>query len=276
MFDFDTELARRYGGFASYPSDVNPILVEYYGENPAVEVDRLLDQYATPQSSLLDIGCGAGFTLCRLASNVRQITGIDLNEDLLDAARQRIERLGLTNATVAFGDSSIPETLTHLPDAAFDLAFSRRGPNLSEHLLRTLRKEAIFVQELVSNFDGYPVGEIFGRRPYAPYFYTDQQVLLSSYAELGLFPVSSKEYFYEEYFRDREHLEAYLKQIWAMLTNWRLPRKPYDAARDGAALDLYVRYNTTSKGVRILRQRKIFVFRRTVVTYYPVDRQDSK
>ena len=73
MFDFNRELAQRYGAFASYPSSVAPALVEYYGENPAVEVDRLLDQYATPESSVLDIGCGAGHTLCRLAVRVKAI-----------------------------------------------------------------------------------------------------------------------------------------------------------------------------------------------------------
>ncbi len=73
MFDFDRELAQRYGAFASHPSSVAPALVEYYGENPAVEVDRLLDRYATPESSVLDIGCGAGHILCRLAVRVKAI-----------------------------------------------------------------------------------------------------------------------------------------------------------------------------------------------------------
>src|SRR5713101_8095466 len=209
MFDFDSELARRYGGFASYQSDASPSSVEYYGENPSVEVDRLLDHYTTSESCILDIGCGAGHTLCRLASKAREAWGLDLHEEFLQAARLRAERLGLTNVRIIQGNSTDPETLKDLPDLTFDLALSRRGPNLSDHLIRTLRTQAFVVQELVSNFDGYPLGEIFGRKPYAPYFYTDQETLLSKYAELDLFPVSCKEYFYEEFYRDREHLEAY-------------------------------------------------------------------
>jgi hypothetical protein len=57
----------------------------------------------------------------------------------------------------------------------------------------------------------------------------------------------------------------------ANLSNWRLPDKPYEAHRDWPALELYARYNTTSKGIRLLRQRKVFVLRRAPVTYYPVD-----
>ncbi|HZO74617.1 MAG TPA: class I SAM-dependent methyltransferase [Ktedonobacteraceae bacterium] len=275
MFDFDTELAKRYGAFASYQSGISPALTEYYGENPAIEMDRLLDLYANTESYVLDVGCGAGHTLCRLASKVKQIWGIDMNADLLQAAQLRIEHLGLTNARVVSANVTEPASLKPLPDATFDLAFSRRGPNLNEHFLRTLSKEAIIVQELVSNFDGYPLREIFGRRHYAPYFHTDQAVLLSNYAELELFPISCKEYFYEEFFRDSEHLEAFLIQNGATLSNWRLPARPYEPLRDRPALDLYIRYNTTSKGIRVLRQRKIFVLRRAVVTYYPVDSASS-
>lgn len=55
-----------------------------------------------------------------------------------------------------------------------------------------------------------------------------------------------------------------------MLKNWRLPARPYSAT-DRAALDLYARYHTTPQGIRVLRQRKIFVLRKTVVSYYPID-----
>lgn len=37
------------------------------------------------------------------------------------------------------------------------------------------------------------------------------------------------------------------------------------------ALDLYARYHTTPKGICVLCQRKIFVPRKTAVSYYPID-----
>lgn len=271
LSEVDKELAQRYGGFTSYPSAAAPAFVEYYGENPAVEVDRLLDLYTTPESCILDVGCGAGQTLCRLAAKAKQVWGIDHSAELLHATQLRAEHLGLTNVTLVHGNSVNPAEMASLPAAMFDLALTRRGPNLNAHLIQTLREGAFVVQELVSNFDGYPLREIFGRRPYAPYNYTDQQVILSNYAEQGLFPVSCKEYFYEEFFRDAEHLEQHLMQVVSMLSNWRLSPKPYIPAIDRTALDLYARYHTTSQGLRVLRQRKIFVLRKTVVSYYPVD-----
>jgi len=271
MFDFDIELAQRHGEFNSYTSESSPTMVEYYGENPTIEMDRLLEHYATSEGYVLDIGCGAGQTLCRLAPRVKDIWGIDLNKELLQAARLRAIHLGTTNATIVHGDVADSEVLKQLPETAFNLAYSRRGPNINAFLLRTLRPEAVVIQEVVSDFDGYPLREIFGRRHYAPYFDTDQEVLLSRYADLGLSPVSCKEYFFDEFFRDREHLATFLKQVWAMLSDWRLPRRPYDPECDRSALDLYVRYNMTPYGIRVLRQRKIFVLRRATVAYYPVD-----
>ncbi|QBD76262.1 class I SAM-dependent methyltransferase [Ktedonosporobacter rubrisoli] len=266
MFDFDIEPARRYGAFASYESAASPASIEYFGENPATEMDRLLISYTTPASYVLDIGCGAGHALCWLAPRVSHIWGIDANEELLKTARLRAERLAPANTTLIYGGCENPDVLQHIPEASINVAFSRRGPRLNASLLRSLRKEAIFIQEIVSNLDGYPLGEIFGRRNYSLPSASEQEVLLKAYTDLGFFPISCKEYFYEEFFRDADHLAAFLSQIGVMLCPWLLPHalpdKPYDPANDQEALALYIRYNTTPRGVRLLRQRKILVLRR--------------
>jgi hypothetical protein len=127
--------------------------------------------------------------------------------------------------------------------------------------VRILREGAIFVQLLVSSLNAYPLREIFGRERYAGYNHNSHDMLLSRYAALHLSVVSVKEYLYDLYFRDANHLELYLSQI-PVLNTWRSPWEPYDAPRDRAALDLYVRYNTTEQGVRVLGHRKIFTLYR--------------
>jgi len=89
------ELAQRYGAYASYPTDVDPVRIETYSDGPADEVDRLLDIFAGAVSQVLDIGCGAGFTLCTLAQKVKSIWGFEQSPDLLEAARMRVDELGL-------------------------------------------------------------------------------------------------------------------------------------------------------------------------------------
>jgi SAM-dependent methyltransferase len=269
--DLDAKLAEKYGSHTSYSSGIGPSHIEYYGDSPVEEMKRLLDSYAYSESSVLDIGCGAGQTLCRLAQKVRQIWGIDRNDELLQATRLRAESQGLTNVTLVQGNSVLEQDVEQLPDNTFDLAFSQRGPNLNVPLLKKLRKNAFFVQELVSSYDGYPLREIFGRTHYTPYTAGEQPMLLASYAELGLFPVSVKEHFYDVFYRDIDHLETYLQHSAAMLSNWRLADKPYEPSRDRAALELYARYNTTPNGIRIMQHRRVFVLRRASVYYYPVD-----
>src|SRR5689334_6072819 len=70
----------------------------------------------------LDIGCGAGATTIALAVKRADLTivGIDVSPQLLDVARDRAERAGLTNARFATAD--LEAALPELP--APDLLFS--------------------------------------------------------------------------------------------------------------------------------------------------------
>ncbi len=194
---------------------------------------------------------------------------------LLEAARQRVEKMGLTNVTLMHGNAGTPEEVAKLPDDTFDLVYSERGPNLNETFMPKLKREAYMVQELWQD----PLGlhDIFGRDSltFTPHdrhvTYKDSDMTVSYYAqELEMVPVSIKDYYYEEYFRDANHLAAYLSKA-AMLSKWWLPTRPYEPGRDRTALELYARYNTTPKGIRMVCHRREFLFRRARVNYYPVD-----
>lgn len=211
--DIDQQLKEWYGAYAGYyDTPAAPAHVDHYGETPPhEELTRLLDVYARPGSRVLDIGCGAGVATCRLGAKVTEAWGFDQDARLLAAARRRVEELGLANVTLVEGNVAVAEDLARLPEARFDLAWSQRGPNLNEGLMRALRPNAVVVQELVSDVDGYPLKEVFGRRTYAPYHHHGTDVLLHRYAELGLFPISVKDYLYDEFFRDAAHLETALR-----------------------------------------------------------------
>ncbi len=268
--DIDQQLKESYGAYASYyDTEAAPALVDHYGETPPhEEVERLLGVYSGPDSRVLDIGCGAGFTIGRLAAKVQEAWGFDQDARLLAAARRRVEVLGLSNVTLVEGNVAVAEDLARLPEAQFDLAWSQRGPNLNEGLMRALRPAAMVVQELVNDLGGYPLKEIFGRRALAPDPH-GAVGLIQYYADLGLLPVSVKDYAYDEFYRDAAHLETALRRG-RHLHDWRVPTPgDYEPARDRPALELYVRYHTTDRGIRLTHRRTVFVFRRAVVHYYP-------
>jgi SAM-dependent methyltransferase len=264
MLDIDAALATRYGSFASYTNDNDPIR-EYYGDNPAHEVDRLLHVHATPASCVLDIGCGAGFTLCRLAPKVAEIWGIDQDETLLDATRQRVAALHLNNARLVSGNVAVADDMQPLPDNAFDVVFSRRGPNVVPAMLRAIKPNAVIVQELVRGTLGLKA--LFGREPVLPNVGSDPHELIERYAWLGFVPVSIKDYFFDEFYRDDAHLITSLRG--KLLWDWRMPDLPYDEMLDRAALDVYVRYNTTARGIRVTHRRSVYLFRRTTIARFP-------
>ena len=101
--ELDQELAERYGGYASYKRD-DDTTIYTYGDSPSDEIDRLLDAYCKPESRVLDIGCGAGFTLCRLAPKVAEIWGFEQEPDLIEATHLRAAQLGLGNVQCVLGN----------------------------------------------------------------------------------------------------------------------------------------------------------------------------
>jgi len=74
-----------------------------------------------PDEVALDVGCGVGHTLRRLAAKVRLAVGVDATRGMLEGARTLLAREGVTNATLVV---TAAETLPFL-DASFDLATCR-------------------------------------------------------------------------------------------------------------------------------------------------------
>ncbi len=167
LAEIDRALAHEYGDYASFPPEAAPLRVETYGDGPDAKVDRLLDLYLDlytgPTSQGLDMGCGTGFTLCRLAPKVASIWGFDQDVRLLKAARLRAETQGLGNAHLISGNAALPADAEPLPDDAFDLVLTRRGPNVN-NFMRKLKAGAIVVQELFQGWLG--LLEIFGRKSF--------------------------------------------------------------------------------------------------------------
>ena len=267
----DHKLAEQYGDYAGYETGHSPTL-ETYGNNPHQEIKRLLKQLTTRESHILDLGCGAGQTLCQFAPHVAAAWGFDQEQNLLDGAQHRAQNHGLTNVTFVAGNAANPEDVTKLPNTYFDLIFSERGPNMNQSLINKLKPGGYILQELVGGYDGFHLREILGRRPFTVYAYRSQtDQMLANMAELNLRPISIREFFYDAFFQDVDHLHAYLTQVSASLNNWRIAPKPYDPTEDYEELILFARYNTTPRGIRLLQHRLIFVWLHTPIHYYPIE-----
>ena len=262
----DELCAAEFGAYASYETNDGPVRFDFHGQSPSAEFDRLLDQYVNSDTSVLDIGCGAGFTLCRVATWAKQAWGLDLRENLLSATRARIAKYELASAHAVLANVSDSDCAKDLPPNTFGLVLSRRGPFLTHHLMPTLREDAIFVVEMFQDYLGLKA--MFGRTPILPSAGGDADPAVSHMAGLDMVPVSIRTFWFEEWFRNEDHLARYLSQG-ANLSNWWMDACPYVEARDRDALKLYSRYMKSSEGIRLQGCRKVYVFRRQKTQFYP-------
>ena len=88
------------------------------------EVARVLDGVDLRGRSVLDIGCGVGGVDVALVETFGAgwVTGIDVEDTVLTAARRRIERHGLTSR---IGVLKVAPGPLPLPPASFDVVFSK-------------------------------------------------------------------------------------------------------------------------------------------------------
>ncbi|MEZ4870500.1 MAG: class I SAM-dependent methyltransferase [Caldilineaceae bacterium] len=265
LTELDHILAERYGSYASYQTLTDPLYITHH-DDPTDEVDRLLDLFAQPDVTLLDLGSGAGQTLCRLAPKVKAIWGFNEEADLHEAAQLRVAEWGIQNATVVLGNVAESRDVALLPNETFDVVLSRRGPNVNRDLRQKLKPNVYVIQELYQQ--PLALYEIFGRKPFLPAVGANPHWLVNEYQWLGFTPVSVKEYFFDAYFRDVAHFVSHLHKEFQFI-DWRMPPLPFDEAMDRAALDLYVRYNTTQQGIWLLCHRKVYLFRRVEFSYFP-------
>ena len=70
---------------------------------------------------VLDVACGPGITTAALARNAREVVAFDLTAHMLDRARQRCSKAGLSNVTFQEGDA----TALPFSDGHFDAVATR-------------------------------------------------------------------------------------------------------------------------------------------------------
>jgi len=81
---------------------------------------RMMPQLDKPR--ILDVGCGSGIPTIELAGlSNGEITGLDINEELLDALRKKIEKAGLSDRVKTVKGSLID---MEFPDESFDIIWA--------------------------------------------------------------------------------------------------------------------------------------------------------
>lgn len=93
--------------------DLNPV-IRYEQELRARSVFTLLA--INPGERVLDIGCANARDIVELVRIGALVTGVDISESMVDAAKKQLEQVGIDGVTLRVGDAAC----LNFPDASFD------------------------------------------------------------------------------------------------------------------------------------------------------------
>jgi len=76
--------------------------------------------HVDPTGRILDVGCGTGNLVWRLASKAREVVGVDLSPAMVAHARESLAERGLPHVSFVLGD--VTSVFSGLPNGHFDVA----------------------------------------------------------------------------------------------------------------------------------------------------------
>ncbi len=115
-----------------YTHGYHEAIVGYYRRRTAEECAAFLLRRLRPDAVLLDVGSGPGTITAGLAHYAGRVKGLDTSAEMVEAARSRVARHGITNATFEVGSAY------DLPwgDGTFDVVYAHQ---VLQHLADPVR-----------------------------------------------------------------------------------------------------------------------------------------
>lgn len=156
-------------------------IAEKYSNDPIADVpawehklDRIRD-HLTPQSRLLEFGCGTGGTARRLAPHLETILATDLSGQMLEIAEARGREEGVDNIRYERADFVDLDA----PDGHFDVVLGMSILHLlddrhaaMDKAMRLLKPGGVFITSTACLLDGFwfmipilPIGRMLGAFP---------------------------------------------------------------------------------------------------------------
>ena len=164
-------------------------IAEKYAKSPVADeaaYQRKLEitrAFLTPDSEVVEFGCGTGSTALAHAPHAGHILAVDISPEMIRIAREKAEMASVAN--VEFGEAGIDEF--EAADARFDMVMCHSLLHLLRDrdaairkVYRLLKPGGFFVSSTVCMADGFwfmrpllPLGGIFGLLPVLRMFSAD-------------------------------------------------------------------------------------------------------
>ncbi len=207
------------------------------------------------ETKLLDIGCGTGHILQKIAETVKRralknaiLVGLDLSLDMVDIASKNTNYI-LGVFTLQGNAYCLP-----FPNSSFDIAINRTSPYSLEEVLRILKKDGCFVRYEQGLSDYPEIAQAFGERytielpswNVNPERWKEEDV--ERHREVRFREVLLREYGVTQYY-SREDLTDLIEFVPLA--------KSFDRMKDKVVIDSIEKKYRTTRGIAISRQYSI-------------------
>lgn len=204
----------------------------------------------TPNTTMLDIGCGSGEKSTRYFSLAKKIVMLDIENVMLKKAKANAKKYyGDNNKKFTFvlgdGDGKL-----NFKDESFDLVVSRHcGANMSE-VYRVLKKGGVFISEDIDDLDCIELKDYFKRGQAYGNVDKLKSGIFADALKAGFSDINLKSFEEIEYYKQIEQLE-YLLGYTPIIDG-------YDEEKDRVVLEKYCEDHLTNKGIKL--NRRLFAF----------------
>lgn len=212
-----------------------------------------LEKVANCSSKILDLGTGGGEKILKFFPECQEILATDFSIEMIKTAEQNLLKSNKKNVTFKQMDNLKMDT----EDNYFDIVTARHTCIDANQIYRTLKKNGILILRGVDKLDCWSLKLLFQKgqsyddvKPISQIDY--ENILKAGFKHVELIPI-----YIREYYKTKEDLLALLLKTPILIDfdkkemNDKLDvNKPIDLD----LLDQYILYNTTDKGILLMRR----------------------
>lgn len=214
------------------------------------ELYEELNKLTTKESKILDLGTGGGEKVLEYFPECQEILGTDYSAGMITTAQKNLKKSKRKNITFKEMDNLKMTT----PKDYFDIVVARHTVIDANQIYETLKTGGHLLVRGVDKIDCWSLKLLFQQgqcfndtKPISEKDYED--ILNAGFKKVELIPIHVK-----EYYKTKEDLLALLLKA-PILIDFSAERKTQNSSKLNLnLLDNYIKENTTSKGILLIRR----------------------
>ena len=215
-------------------------------------INKILNERATINSKILDLGTGGGEILIDEFPEALEIVGTDFSPEMIKTAKENLKKSKKKNIKFRMMDNLNMDT----EDNYFDIVVARNTCIDARQIYKTLKKDGLLLVRGVDKLDCWQLKRLFNRgqafndtKPISQIDY--ENILDAGFKNVELIPIYER-----EYYKTKEDLLALLLKT-PILNDFTEENENNNITKDNIDMQIlnkYIESNTTNKGI-LLRRR---------------------